>query len=139
MKITSKFTTPLFAILIMTSAGLLASETSLAIGKPARTFKLPKEGEPAKKEKKSRAFTSLNNNSVKIYPDAIKREMHVLAKDNDGRQVNFFVFDLQGTLISNYKLNPKDHIRIAGLARGSYVYRVFTGDEETAAGKFEIR
>ena len=65
--------------------------------------------------------------------------MHVVAKDNDGKVIDFFVFDLQGTLMQNYKMNAKDHYRITGLARGTYVYRVFKGDEETAAGKFEIR
>jgi hypothetical protein len=36
-------------------------------------------------------------------------------------------------------MNPKDHYRMTGLARGTYVYRVFSSDEEIATGKFEIR
>ncbi len=98
----------------------------------------PGEEEPAKKAK-ARSFSSHNNSSVKIYPDIVKREMHVVAKNNEGKEVDFFVFDLNGTLVQNYKMNAKDHYRISGLARGTYVYRVFCGDEETAAGKFEIR
>ena len=102
---------------------------------------LNEEDKPAKKVKtKSRsALSSLNNPSVKIYPDALKREMHVIAKDNDGKEIDFFVFDLQGTLLHNYKMKPKDHNKISGLKRGAYVYRVFCGDEETATGRFEIR
>ena len=65
--------------------------------------------------------------------------MHVVAKENDGKEIDFFVFDLEGTLVQNYKMKAKEHIRIQGLQRGSYVYRVFCGDEETAAGNFEIR
>ena len=99
----------------------------------------PGEEKPAKKKGKAKAFASLNNNSVKIYPDALKRDMHVVAKNNDGKVIDFFVFDLQGTLVNNYKMKAKDHNLITGLARGTYVYRVFNGDEETAAGKFEIR
>ena len=98
---------------------------------------------PAKKEKSKgktkMTFSSLNNPSVKIYPDAWKRDMHVVAKDNNGKEINFFVFDLQGTLLHNYKMQPKDHNKISGLKRGTYVYRVFCGDEETASGKFDIR
>ncbi len=124
---------------------------SLLMGQPmaasARTWNklLPLtngEEEPAKKNKskaKAKAFASLNNQSVKIYPDALKREMHVVAKDNKGKEIDFFVFDVEGTLVQNYKMKAKDHNRISGLARGTYVYRVFSGDEETAAGKFEIR
>jgi len=123
-------------------ATLLFSQKGIAKTNPVRKFSIvtPNEEEPAKKKgRATKNFASLNNNSVKIYPDALKREMHVLAKDNDGQLIDFFVFDLQGTLIQNYKMKAKDHYRIAGLARGTYVYRVFCGDEETAAGKFDIR
>ena len=101
----------------------------------------PAEDEPAKKNKMKAksSFASLNNSAVKIYPDAVKRDMHVVAKENDGKEIDFFVFDLQGTLVQNYKMKAKDHYRLTGLSRGTYVYRVFSGDEETATGKFEIR
>jgi hypothetical protein len=101
----------------------------------------PGEDEPAKKAtSKTRSFMSRNNSAVKIYPDIIKREMHVVAKDNNaGKEISFFVFDLQGTLVQNYKMKAKDHYRISGLKKGTYIYRVFSGDEETASGKFEIR
>lgn len=100
----------------------------------------PKDKKPAKKEKTSATyFAPRNNDAVKIYPDIIKREMHVVAKDNDGKEVSFFVFDVQGTLMQQYKMKPKDHYRVSGLKKGIYIYRVFSGDEETATGKFEIR
>ena len=65
--------------------------------------------------------------------------MHVVAKDNDGKEIDFFVFDVEGSIVQHYKMKAKDHNKISGLARGKYVYRVFNGDEETAAGNFEIR
>jgi hypothetical protein len=115
----------------------------LAIENPAKAVTginhNPGEEEPAKKKAKAKSFSSLNNNSVKIYPDALKREMHVVAKSNEGKVIDFFVFDLQGTLVHNYKMKAREHNLISGLSRGTYVYRVFNGDEETAAGKFEIR
>jgi len=124
--------------------GLLAAQPVFAEGKPFRKFATatngPEEDKPAKKSKaKTKTFSSLNNTSVKIYPDILKRDMHVVAKDNDGKEIDFFVFDVEGTMIHHYKMKEKDHYRMAGLARGTYVYRVFSGDEETAAGNFEIR
>ncbi len=96
--------------------------------------------EPAKKEAaRAKNFTSLNNQSVKIHPAIIKRQMHVVAKENEGTEVDFFVFDLQGTLLRHYKMKPKSHYKLTGLKKGQYVYSVFQGDEETASGKFEIR
>jgi hypothetical protein len=122
---------------------MMVVQTSFA--NPASSFgnEEPKE-DPAKTKKatiktKTRSFSSRNNAVVKIYPDIIKREMHVVAKENDGNEISFFVFDVQGTLVQNYKMKPKDHYRIAGLNKGTYIYRVFNGDEETASGQFEIR
>ena len=100
------------------------------------------EEKPLKKEKmagNTRSFAKLNNEAVKIYPDPIKRDMHVVAKNNDGQEISFFVFDVEGTLVQHFKMQPREHNRISGLKRGIYVYRVFSGDEESAAGKFEIR
>ena len=140
IKISRKCCTPFF--LITMSVGLMLAQSSFAATRPVHHLKLwPGDVDPAKKtkNKSGKSFSSLNNNSVKIFPDALKRTMHVVAKENEGREVDFFVFDLQGTLIQNYKMKAKDHIRIEGLQRGSYVYRVFLGDEETASGNFEIK
>jgi hypothetical protein len=96
---------------------------------------------PAKKNKTKAAktLTRLNNEAVKIYSDAIKREMHVITKGNDRKAMEFFVFDLEGTLVQHTKMQPREHYKVNGLKRGTYVYRLFCGDEEAAAGQFEIR
>ena len=125
-------------------AGLMLAQACFASGFPMKDFGVSKSGpgeeKPVKKNKAaSRSFSSRNNASIKIYPDALKKEMHVIAKGNEGKEIDFFVFDLQGTLMHNYRLKAKDHCRITGLARGAYVYRVFCGDNETASGNFEIR
>jgi hypothetical protein len=101
-----------------------------------------KEGHKEKKEvkKETKVSASRNNNSVRIYPDIVKRVMHVVAKeDNDGKGIDFFVFSLEGTLIHHYKMRAGDHEKLADLERGKYVFRVFSGDEETASGNFEMR
>ena len=113
---------------------------ALLYGFSASAGLLPNDEEkPAKKTKfRLKSFTSLNNSSVRIYPDVIKRDMHVVAKENK-KEIDFFVFDIEGTLLHHYKMKDKDHYKISGLARGTYVYRVFNGDIETAAGDFQIR
>ena len=88
---------------------------------------------------KTRSSSSLNNHAIKIYPDAISRAMHVVAKENEGKQIDFFIFDLQAELMKHYKLDDGDHKKITGLRRGKYIYHVFCGDEETATGKLDIR
>ena len=133
------------AILVLAIGVVLrASQPCSAAERPEGKLNLnkidPTGDKPLKKNKAhSGSFASHNNSSVKIYPDALKRTMHVIARENGGKEIDFFVFDLQGTLLKNYRMRPKDHYKITGLAKGYYVYRVFCGDEETAAGKFEIR
>ena len=128
------------AIVLSIGLGLMMVQPCFSFAAPLKRISiLPGEEEPAKKSKsKSKSF-SRNNASVKIYPDAIRKVIHVIAKANNNKSIDFFVFDMQGTLMRNYKLKSKDHIRIQGLQKGSYVYRVFCGDEETASGNFEIR
>src|SRR5436190_8686494 len=91
-------------LMLSLSAGVLFAQQAMAETKPMKKISVananPREEEPAKKKgKTAKNFASLNNNTVKIYPDALKRDMHVVAKDNDGRLVDFFVFDVQGTLM----------------------------------------
>jgi len=88
---------------------------------------------------KVKTQSSRNNHAVKIYPDAIKRVMHVVARDNDDREIEFFVFDLDSTLVQHFRMKEGDHQRLSGLQRGKYIYHVFAGDEETATGNFQIR
>lgn len=98
-----------------------------------------KETSAKEAKKTTRSHSSRNNNAVRIYPDIFKRVMHVVAKENDDKEIDFFVFDLEGTLIKHYRMENGDHKKMTGLDRGKYVYHVFSGDEETAFGEFEIR
>ena len=122
-----KFIVPVFAFM------LLALQPFFAMAGPGED---PSGGGKAGKKNK---MNSRNNTAVKIFPDALKRVMHVVAKENENKEVDFFVFDMHGTLMLNYKMKSGDHQKITGLARGTYEYRVFTGDEQTANGQFVIK
>lgn len=74
---------------------------------------------------------------VRIYPDIIKRVMHV--KNIEVSEVDFFVFDMEGTLIRHLKMPEGDHQKISHLEKGTYVYQVFKGDEMSESGKLKIK
>ena len=74
---------------------------------------------------------------VKIYPDLLKKVMHV--KNVETAKVDFYVFDAEGTIIVHYKMNEKDHKKINGLEKGSYTYQVFKNDEMSESGKMIIK
>jgi hypothetical protein len=81
--------------------------------------------------------TSRREREIKIYPDMIKRTMHVKSVHN--AEVDFFVFDSEGTLMVHYKMNEKDHMKINGLDKGTYTYQVFKNDEMSESGRLVIK
>ncbi len=92
------------------------------------------EKKPAKKE---RSFK--NQNVVKIYPDVIKKTMHVVAKSANEKDIDFLVFDLNGNMVLDYKMKAGEKRAISNLKRGSYMYHVFSEDEYLTTGKLEFR
>jgi len=81
--------------------------------------------------------SSKKEKEVKIYPDMLRRVMHV--KNLENKEVDFFVFDSQGTILVHYKMNEKEHKKINNLERGTYTYQVFKNDEMSESGKIVIR
>ena len=122
--------------------GLLIVQPLSATTRPYKAladFKVVAGRDQFYKKEKHKLLSLRNNSSVKIYLDASQKKVHVIAKENNGKQIDFFLFDLEGTLIHNHKLKVKDHHRVTNLVKGVYVYRVFCGDEETASGQLEIQ
>jgi len=89
---------------------------------------------PAKKEKSFR-----NQNVVKVYPDIVKKEMHVLAKSGIEKEIEFMVFDINGNMVLDYKMKPGEKRTINELKKGSYMYHVFAEDEYLTTGKIVFR
>ena len=83
------------------------------------------------------AKTSKKEREVKIYPDLLKNVMHV--KNVETAKIDFFVFDAEGTIMVHYKMNEKDHKKINGLEKGTYIYQVFKNDEMSESGKIIIK
>lgn len=123
---------------------LLFSGSAFAEGHPVFSYHHAYTGgDPVKekpvKRKDLEKIESRKKSAVKIYKDISRQNLHLYAKKSDRKQISFFMFDLEGTLVQNYKMNAKDHKKITGMKKGTYIYRVFCGDEETAAGKIEIK
>ena len=89
---------------------------------------------PAKKEKSFR-----NQNVVRVYPDIVKKEMHVMAKSGIEKEIEFMVFDINGNMVLDYKMKPGEKKTINELKKGSYMYHVFAEDEYLTTGKIVFR
>ena len=89
---------------------------------------------PAKKE---RPFK--NQNAVRIFPDAIKKAVHVVARPGNKKEIDFLVFDVSGNMVLNYKMKAGERKTISDLKRGSYMYHVFAEDEYLMTGKIVFK
>jgi hypothetical protein len=93
-------------------------------------------GDDEKKPKKEKAATS---SAVKVFPDAFKKAMHVVSKSSNEKEVNFFVFNNDGTMVLSYKLKKGERKIIAGLPKGYYTYQAFCDDIAAGSGKMQFR
>ncbi len=91
----------------------------------------------AKSVKVMSVMSLRSTKAVKIYPDLVKRVMHV--RSIEDREIDFFVFDESGAIVAHHKMSEKEHIRISDLKIGSYIYQVFDGDAMTDSGKLVFK
>ncbi|MBO9658192.1 MAG: hypothetical protein J7527_05145 [Chitinophagaceae bacterium] len=131
-----KIKSTLISLTVLCCLSVINPYHSHATVTPKTTTEIGDDKNPAAKAK-SKISTSRNNDAVRIYPGLISKTMHVVAKDNE-QEIQFFVFDLDSTLIQHFKMKDGDHKKIRGLRKGKYVYHVFSGDEEVATGNFSI-
>ena len=89
---------------------------------------------PARKE---RSFK--NENAVKVFPDVLKKAMHVIAKPANRKEIEFLVFDVNGNMVLNYKMQAGERKTITDLNKGSYMYYVFADDEYLMTGKIVFK
>ncbi len=122
----------LVAIISLTQTKLLAANNRSEIFISKKNFEDDKK--PAKKEKSFK-----NQNVVKVYPDVIKKAMHVVARSGNAKEIEFLVFDINGNMILNYKMKAGERRTISELKRGSYMYHVFAEDEYLTTGKIVFR
>jgi hypothetical protein len=75
---------------------------------------------------------------IKIVHNPEKKLVRIVVKDIGDQTIDFYVFDLEGTMVVNYKLRSKEKKIITILEKGAYTYNAFSGDEETDFGKLII-
>jgi hypothetical protein len=77
---------------------------------------------------------------IKIYPNPSSNgTIHITSNQTDDKELQFYVFDLEGTLMHNLKLNAKTRKTITGLQKGVYMYDVFSDDESIERGKIIVK
>ena len=100
-----------------------------------------------------RAISTVQNNfsdSVQIYSYTPKRDYVRLSPNptsngtvtihsNTNEVLDFYVFDLEGTLLYRIELKGREEKTIRNLKKGSYAYDVFKNDESIEQGKIIVK
>ena len=120
------------AVICLSGSKLQANDNVNQIFISKKAFDNDKK--PTKREKSFR-----NQNVVRVYPDIMKKEMHVTAKPGIDKEIDFLVFDINGNMVLNYKMKPGEKRTITELKKGSYMYHVFAEDEYLTTGKIVFR
>jgi len=111
-----------------------AKSLSAAINVRVLAKNFDDDKKPAKKEKSFK-----NENVVKVFPDAMKKTMHVVARPGNKNDVEFLVFDVNGNMVLDYKMKAGERKTIPDMQKGSYMYYVFAEDEYLMTGKIVFR
>lgn len=122
----------LITIICLAQTKLLAANNANEIFFDKKNFEEDKN--PAKKEKSFK-----NQNAVKVFHDAIKKKVHVIARPGIKKEIDFLVFDINGNMVLNYKMKAGERKTIGELKKGSYMYHVFAEDEYLMTGKIVFR
>lgn len=78
--------------------------------------------------------------NVRIYPNPSPNgTVYISSNHNSDKELQFYVFDLEGTMMHNIKLNAKGKKTITGLKKGVYMYDVFSDDESIERGKIIVK
>lgn len=90
------------------------------------------------------------SDSTQIYSYSLKRDYVRLSPNptsngtvtihsNTNETLDFYVFDLEGTLLYRIELKGRDEKTIKHLKKGSYAYDVFRNDESIEQGKIIVK
>ncbi len=76
--------------------------------------------------------------SARLY-SSISNEGIMFTNAQGNQSLEFFIFDLEGTLIHQTILDPKEKKTIKTLKKGIYLYDLFYKDESIERGKITIQ
>jgi len=80
-----------------------------------------------------------NHNIITIDPNPSTGNIQVKNITGNAREVQFYVFDLDGVMIENIRLLARETKKVNGLSKGVYLYDVFEKDESIERGKIIVQ
>ena len=76
---------------------------------------------------------------IKIYPGANQEVLFFNASGEDGKVYQFYLFDLDGTLIKQTQIRNKQTSIITNFNKGCFTFEIFSDDEHIENGTLTIK
>ena len=80
-----------------------------------------------------------DQNIISIDPNPSNGNIQVKNITQDPKEIHFYVFDLDGVMIENIRLQAREIKKVNGLRKGVYLYDVFEKDESIERGKIIVQ
>ena len=80
----------------------------------------------------------IKKNNIRLFPNP-STDGTVTVHSIINEPLNFYVFDVEGTLLHRIYLKGKEQRKITDLKKGTYMYDVFKKDESIEQGKIIIK
>jgi len=80
----------------------------------------------------------VKRNVVRLFPNPTSNGT-ITINSNTNEPLHFYIFDLEGVLISRIQLKSKEQKTIKGLTKGTFSYDVFKNDESIEQGKITVK
>ena len=85
-------------------------------------------------------FKNTKNNTVIVKVEQERNDIAVSVKTSSAdNKIEFFMFSVEGKLISKLSINGTKKINITQLEKGIYMYDFFSKDERLKSGKIELK
>jgi hypothetical protein len=83
--------------------------------------------------------TNIYTNTVVVRVVQESNDIAVSVKTSADNKIEFFMFNVEGKLISKLSINGTKKINITQLEKGFYTYDFFSKDEKLKTGKIELK
>lgn len=120
-------------IATLTLCVILATWFSAASGAPAYARILTGDTIVVNKQVTSKKY------KIKLYPNANHEVLFFNASGEEGKIYQLFLFDVEGKLVKQANIKNKQTTVLNNIAKGSYLFEVFSDDERIENGQVIIR
>ena len=76
---------------------------------------------------------------IKIYPGATHESLFFNASGQDGKVYQFYLFDIDGSLVKQTQIRNKQTTIITNFNKGCYTFEIFSDDEHIENGTLTIK